>query len=50
LFESERLEYTPEYVVQHLSVSVPLLIQPLLRIIMVHDWNQQDSEHYDAVH
>jgi len=45
----ERLEYLPEYFVQHLSDCLPLLIQPLLSNIVVPDWNRQESEHYDAV-
>jgi hypothetical protein len=34
-FKGERLEYPPEYFVQHLTVCLPLLIQPLLRNIAV---------------
>jgi len=49
LLNGERLEYPPEYLVQHLSVCFPLLIQPLLRNIVVVDWNRQESDHYDAV-
>ena len=44
-FQADRLEYQPEYVIQHLSVCVPLLIQPLLRNIAVLDWNPQESDH-----
>jgi len=33
MFIGERVEYPPEYLIQHLSVCLPLLIQPLLRII-----------------
>jgi len=49
LFKGERLEYPPEYLVQHLSVCMPLLINPLLRNIAVLDRNRQESDHYDAV-
>jgi hypothetical protein len=37
VFTGERPKYPPEYVVQHLSVCLPLLIQPLLRNIVVLD-------------
>jgi hypothetical protein len=40
LFEGERLEYLPVYFVQHLSASLPLLILPLLRHIVVLDQNR----------
>jgi hypothetical protein len=50
LFKGERVEYPPENLVQHHSVCLPLLIQPLLRIIAVLDRNQQECDHYDAVH
>ena len=49
LFDGERLEYMPEYLVQHLLVCCPLHILPLLRIIAVLDRNRQQSDHYDAV-
>ena len=49
LFNCQRLEYLPEYFVQHLLVYLSLLILSLLRYIEVHDWNRQKSEHYDAV-
>jgi len=45
LFKGERLEYPPEYIVQHLSVCLMLLIQLLLRNIEVLDWNRQESDH-----
>jgi len=48
LFKGERVEYPPEYLVQHLSVCLPLLIQSLLRNIAVLDRNRQESDHYDA--
>jgi hypothetical protein len=35
--KGERLEYPPEYFVQHLTVCLPQLIQPLLRNIAVFD-------------
>jgi hypothetical protein len=40
LFKGQWLDYPLQYVVQHLSVCFPLLIQPLLRIIAVLDWNR----------
>jgi len=49
LFKGERVEYPPEYLVQHLSVCLLLLIQPLLRNIAVLDRNPEESDHYDAV-
>jgi len=49
LFNDEKLEYLPEYFIQHLSVCLPLLIQPLLRNIAVLDGIRQESNHYDAV-
>jgi hypothetical protein len=50
LFQGESVEYPPEYLIQHLSVCFPLLIQPLLRNIAVLDRNQQESDECDAVH
>jgi len=44
-FNCVRLAYPPEYLVQHLSVCFPLLIQLLLRDIAVLDWNRQESDH-----
>ena len=49
LFKGVRLEYPPEYFVQHLSVCLTLLIQPLLRNIAILDWNWQESDHYNGV-
>jgi hypothetical protein len=49
LFKGERLEYPPEYFIQHLSVCLPLLIQPLLRKIAVLDRNRLESDHYEGV-
>jgi len=49
LFQSERVEYPPEYFVQHLSVCLRLLIQPLLRNIALLDWNRLESDHYHGV-
>jgi len=43
------LEYAPEYFVQHLSVCVPLLIQPSLMKIAVLGWFRQEREHDDSV-
>jgi hypothetical protein len=48
VFNGQRLVYPLEYMVQHLSVCMVLLIQPLLRNIAVLDLNQQESNHYDA--
>jgi hypothetical protein len=48
LLKGEWLEYPLEYFVQHLSVSLPLLIQPLLKNIAVLDWNWEKSNHYDT--
>ena len=48
-FNDGRLEYPPEYFVQHFSVCLPLHSQPLPRIIAVLDWNQQESNHYNVV-
>ena len=49
LFTGERLVYPPEFILLHLSVCLPLLIQPLLRNVEVLDWNRQVSNHYDGV-
>jgi hypothetical protein len=49
LFIGERLEYLLEYLVQHLSVCMPLLINLLLRNFAVLDRNRQESDYYDAV-
>jgi hypothetical protein len=49
LFKGGRLEYLPDYFVQHLTVCFLLLIQLLLTNIAVLDWNQQESDHYDGV-
>jgi hypothetical protein len=40
LFKGDLLERLPEYFIQHLSVCLLLLIQPLLRNIVVLDWNR----------
>jgi hypothetical protein len=50
LFKGERLEYLLEYLLQHLSLCMPLLILPLLRNIAVLDQNRQESNLYNAVH
>jgi hypothetical protein len=39
----------PQYHVEHHSVSMPLISQPLLGIIAVIDRNGQESNHYDPV-
>jgi len=49
LFKGEWLQYPPEYFIQHLPVCLPLPIQPLPRNIEVLDWNQKESDNYDAV-
>ena len=49
LFKGERLEYLPEYFVQHLSVCLLLLMQQLLWNIAVLAWNRQESDNYDGV-
>jgi len=49
LCPSGRLNYPAEYFLQRLSVCLPLLIQPLLRINAVLHWNRQESDHYNAV-
>jgi len=49
LFNAERLEYQPEYLIQHLSVCLLLHIPPLLMYIAVLDFNQQESDHHDSV-
>jgi len=37
LFKVERVESPPEYFIQHFSVCLPLLIQPLLRNMVLLD-------------
>ena len=49
LFQGERLEYLPEYIVQLLSVWLLWLIQRLLRNIAFLDRNRLETNHYDAV-
>jgi len=49
VFRGGRLEPLREYLIQHLSVCLPSLIQPHLRNIAVLDWNRQESDHYDTV-
>jgi hypothetical protein len=50
LLKGERLECLLEYLLQHLSLCMPLLILPLLKNIPVLDRNRQESNHYNAVH
>jgi hypothetical protein len=45
LIQVEGLEYPPEYLIQHLSVSLLLLIEPRVRNIAVLDRNWQESDH-----
>jgi hypothetical protein len=40
VFRGERLEYPLDFLLQHLSVCIPLLIQPFLRKIAVLDRNR----------
>jgi hypothetical protein len=49
LFKCQRLEYLPEYLVQHLSRCYPLLIRLLLRNSLVLEWRQQELDHYNTV-
>jgi hypothetical protein len=49
VLKGERLEFPQEYFVQPLTVCLLLLIQPLLRNIVVLDWNGQESDYHDAV-
>jgi len=49
LFKVQRVKLPLEYLVQHLSVCLPLLIQPLQGNIDVRDRNQRGSNLYDAV-
>jgi hypothetical protein len=49
LFRGERLEYPPEYLIQHLPVCLPLLIQWLLGNIAFLDRNWQESDRYKDV-
>jgi hypothetical protein len=49
LIKGGRLEYRLEYLVQHLFVFMPMLVQPHGRNIAVLDRNRQESDHYDAV-
>jgi len=50
LCNGERLEYPPEYCVQHLSVCLLLLNQLVLRKRAVLNRNWQESDNHDAVH
>jgi hypothetical protein len=50
LFKCGRLGSQLVYFVQHLSVSLLLLIQPVLTNIVHFDCNQQESDDYDAVY
>jgi len=49
MFTGQWLESPPEYFVQHLTDSLPLLIQPLLRNIVDRDWNTSESDNSEAV-
>jgi len=49
VFKGVGLDYLTEYIVQRLSVSLVLLVQPLLRSTAVLDQKQQESEHCYAV-
>jgi len=50
LFKGEWPKYLPEYIFQHLSVCLPLLIQSHLMNIAVLVGNRLESDYYDAVH
>jgi len=39
LFKGDRVEYQLQFLMHHLSICLPLLIQPRLRNIAVLDWN-----------
>jgi hypothetical protein len=45
LLKGERVEYPPEYLVQHLSVWLVLVIPPLLTNIEGLDQDRQESDH-----
>jgi hypothetical protein len=49
LSKVDRLEYPPEYFIQHISFGFLLYLQPHLRNTKVLDWKQQESDHYDTV-
>jgi hypothetical protein len=49
LLNGEWLQYALQYIVQHLSVCLPLPIQPLLRNIVFLDWNWEERDYYNAV-
>jgi hypothetical protein len=50
LFNGWWVEYLPVYkFVQHLSVCLPLLIQPHMRNIAALARNRYESDHFDAV-
>ena len=49
LFKCERIEYPPEYLIQHLSVCVTLHMQPVQCNIAGVDRERQESDHYDTV-
>jgi hypothetical protein len=40
VFDSDSLEYLPEYFFQHLLVGLPLLNQALVTSVPVLDWNR----------
>jgi hypothetical protein len=49
MFKAGWLEYPPEYLIQYLSVCLPLLIQLYLINIAFRDPNWQDGGHYNAM-
>ena len=49
VFQDERLKYPLEYIVQHLSVCLPLLFQLYQTNIPILDRNWQDSDHYSQI-
>jgi hypothetical protein len=46
---ADKLEHLLEYLIQHLLICLPLLIQPLRRNGAVCEWNRQESNYYHAV-
>jgi hypothetical protein len=49
MIEGDGLEYSPEYRVQYLSVCLSQYNHPHLRTIADLDWNQYESDHYNAM-
>jgi hypothetical protein len=49
LVKSDKLEIRRQYHMRHLMVCLAVLIQPHVKNIADHVWNQQDSDCFDAV-